>query len=78
MTRLYRAESNAMNFLYLKDDEHDEMMMVFDWDLSEEEIEAIVAKFESGEPIESNYCSTEWIAKEDMSGLFNHELLASK
>lgn len=75
MTRLYRAESNAMNFLYLMDDEHDGIM-IFNWDLSEEEIEAIVKKFENGELAEDDYHSTEWIAEEDMSGLFNHELLA--
>lgn len=44
---LIEAQDNAMNYLLLKERAGDWKILVFDWDLSEDEVSTLIEKFKS-------------------------------
>ena len=76
MKRLYEAEDNAMNYLIIED-----VLLgkacIFDWDLSKEEVDEIVEKFENGILTENDFNNNEWKPTEEVfDKLFGVTLLA--
>lgn len=81
MMKLWRAESNAMNFIIMENMEDDTAIIV-DYDLSDDEIEAITQKFiaKGYQLDDSDIVAADEIKWEDsetvFAGLFAREVLA--
>ena len=74
MKHLYIAQDNAMNYILIRDFSREEDdTIVCDWDLSEDEIEDIKARFERGEYDETSGTSdeAEWMSWEKAQQIYN-------
>lgn len=75
MKRLYEAQGNAMNYMIIEDTETGKAC-TFDWDLSDEEVEEIVRKFEAGTLSENDFNCNDWYDTEKLSVFNFRRLLA--
>lgn len=75
MKHLYIAYDNSMNYILIRDFSREEDdTIVCDWDLNDDEIEDIKARFERGEYDETNGAAAdeaEWISWEEAQEQFN-------
>lgn len=78
MLKLYVAEDNAMNYMIIEDTENN-TGCVFDWDLSDDEVQEITNKFESDNLTSDDFNGSEWKSMDEIfNNLFNIKLISYK